>query len=434
MSLPGSSLRYRRSTLFEKVQEFDAFTKTVDEVKEEKKTAGGIISGLCFITISILVVGELNAYFYGTSEFDYKIKVDTAYDEHPELEIDIIVATPCTSLIAQSSDRLSNPLDLSNEFKRDPTRFEFTEKELMYWNELKRSQRRAEKGGSILKGLNDMSFISRQVETGLKEVAEEKRLEEQYAIEQERARNPDEETHGAAVFIIGNGVNVFHIVSSNSQKDEGTACRVHGSVQVNKVKGDSVMISVGKGTGIEGLLLHVGGHPVGGNTSHRIERLNFGPRIPGLVTPLAGTEQISASGVDEFHYFLKIVPTRIYHSGLFGGSTLTYQYSVTFKKKTSKPDTHTHPAILIRYEFSAAVIEVRQIHMSLIQLLVRICSVVGGVFGTSSIVNSFVGSALCFLKPKPVKHHRLEPVGDDQSLNLAGTSEANEYRPSKSSS
>lgn len=33
-----------------------------------------------------------------------------------------------------------------------------------------------------------------------------------------------------------------------------------------------------------------------GNISHRIEKFNFGPRIPGLVTPLAGAEHISQSG------------------------------------------------------------------------------------------------------------------------------------------
>ena len=33
-----------------------------------------------------------------------------------------------------------------------------------------------------------------------------------------------------------------------------------------------------------------------GNISHRIEKFNFGPRIRGLVVPLAGAEQISQNG------------------------------------------------------------------------------------------------------------------------------------------
>lgn len=32
------------------------------------------------------------------------------------------------------------------------------------------------------------------------------------------------------------------------------------------------------------------------NISHRIEQFNFGPRVTGLVSPLAGAEQISESG------------------------------------------------------------------------------------------------------------------------------------------
>lgn len=35
------------------------------------------------------------------------------------------------------------------------------------------------------------------------------------------------------------------------------------------------------------------------------------------------------AGIDEYRYFLKVVPTRIFHSGFFGGSTMRYQYSVT---------------------------------------------------------------------------------------------------------
>lgn len=44
-----------------------------------------------------------------------------------------------------------------------------------------------------------------------------------------------------------------------------------------------------------------------GNTSHRIERLNFGPRIFGAITPLAGTEQISLSGfLQYFNISIKV--------------------------------------------------------------------------------------------------------------------------------
>lgn len=49
-----------------------------------------------------------------------------------------------------------------------------------------------------------------------------------------------------------------HGFEGNSEKDEGTACRIHGNVRVKKVKGDSVVVTVGKGIGIDGLFAHFG--------------------------------------------------------------------------------------------------------------------------------------------------------------------------------
>lgn len=395
MSLPGSELRHRRTTLRELVTNLDAFTKTTENIKEEKKTSGGIVSGVCFIIIFALISGELRAFFFGDSEYEYKFTVDVAYDEHPELELDIIVATPCSNLDLQVTGNIPNEFGLLHQFKKDPTRFEFTKRELMLWNELKKANERVKPGGTVFKGLERMAFVSGKVEDGLVAEAEKKQKEEAEAIEQERKKNPREETQGNAVLLIGNGMNVFHIIASNSQKDEGTACRVHGRVRVNKVRGDSVVIVVGKGFAIDGIFAHVDGVLGLRNTSHRIERLNFGPRISGLVTPLAGTEQFSESGSDEFHYFLKVVPTRISRNGLFGGSTLTYQYSVTFTKKSSKSGSHAHAAIAIHYEFAATVIEVQQIQTSILQLLVRLCSIAGGVFATSAILNSVFANIIC---------------------------------------
>ncbi|VDM50565.1 unnamed protein product [Toxocara canis] len=179
----------------------------------------------------------------------------------PELELDMIVATPCTNLVAQLSGTAAEEFFLLNQFKRDPTRFEFTEREQEYWDELKRMQGMTKPGGVVFKGLEKMEFVSGNVEEGLKAEAEVKQREEALAIEKERENNQHSEPfgRGGAILLIGNGINVFHIIASNSQKDEGTACRVHGLVRVNKVKGDSVIITAGKGTGIDGLFAHVDG-------------------------------------------------------------------------------------------------------------------------------------------------------------------------------
>ena len=42
MELPDGNIRNRRRTVREVVQDFDAFVKVVDDVKEEKNAANGI--------------------------------------------------------------------------------------------------------------------------------------------------------------------------------------------------------------------------------------------------------------------------------------------------------------------------------------------------------------------------------------------------------
>lgn len=59
-----------------------------------------------------------------------------------------------------------------------------------------------------------MEFVSGHVEEGLKAEAEVKQREEAIAIEKERKNNKQEDTFGGAILLIGNGINVFHILAS----------------------------------------------------------------------------------------------------------------------------------------------------------------------------------------------------------------------------
>lgn len=68
----------------------------------------------------------------------------------------MIVATPCTNLMAHITGTASHELNYMNEFKHDPTRFEFTEKEAMYWNELKKVQRHTKEGATLFKSLDEV--------------------------------------------------------------------------------------------------------------------------------------------------------------------------------------------------------------------------------------------------------------------------------------
>uniref|UniRef100_A0A915EA13 Endoplasmic reticulum vesicle transporter C-terminal domain-containing protein n=1 Tax=Ditylenchus dipsaci TaxID=166011 RepID=A0A915EA13_9BILA len=172
--------------------------------------------------------------------------------------------------------------------------------------------------------------------------------------------------------------------------DEGSACRINGKVPVIKGNGDRLTISVGKSMNIGNIMAHLGAQiVVNGNISHRIERFHFGPHVWGLVSPLAGHEQISDKAT-EYRYYIKVVPTKIYKAGLFSRPTMAYQYAVTYSKKEAKDGEHIHDSIVFDYEFTSIVIEVRPRVISFLQLLLRICSLIGGVFATSSFLEAFL--------------------------------------------
>ena len=48
--------------------------------------------------------------------------------------------------------------------------------------------------------------------------------------------------------------------------------------------------------------------------------------------------------------------------------------------------------IFFKYDMSPLMVEVQETRRSLWQFLIRLCGIVGGIFATSGMLNSFVGS------------------------------------------
>lgn len=397
MEIDSSGLRKRKGGIQKLVEDLDIFEKVVDNVKEEKKISSGLISFICFAFIAVLVFGELHEFFIGKRRYDYRFDVDTDLTGSPNLAIDMVVATSCNSLSASSSLDQTGGIfaPLQETIKKDPTRFEFTDEEQMYWTVLRHAHAQLNNGGQ--RGLEELQYIDSDVEETLEHLADEKQREEAAHIQEDRKHKKGQgRGDGQVVFMVGNGMGMFQLVATNGV-DEGTACRIHGKFPVRKGKEEKIIISIGGG--IAGIFAHMDGSQQKGNISHRIEKFTFGPRISGLVAPLAGAEQISLTGQDVYRYFIKVVPTKIY-SGMFGGFTMAYQYSTTFLKKQINEGEHSHGGILFEYEFSATVIEIREREHSLLVLLVRLCAIVGGVFATSSIINSLVQLILSMFSTK----------------------------------
>merc|ERR1712014_411095 len=96
----------------------------------------------------------------------------------------------------------------------------------------------------------------------------------------------------------------------------------------------------------------------GFNTSHTIHRLEFGQRVPGVESPLEGTEKTVLKGAYMFHYYIKLVPTLV--KGTDGTEVYTHQYSVTGSEKNvlvRQGELAGLPGVFLVYEFTPFMVQ-----------------------------------------------------------------------------
>ncbi|KAK3101961.1 hypothetical protein FSP39_007659 [Pinctada imbricata] len=342
------------------VKELDAFPKVLDDCKETTASGGGV-SILVFVFIFILIISEIIYQSTTSLKFDYQ--VDTGFDGKLKINIDLTVAMRCGLIGADALDATGQDTHGFGELSMDDTYFELTPKQLEYFqivqevNEYLRSEYHA---------LQDLMWLS----TGI--------------ISSYRRGMPKRE------------------VESNKQPD---ACRVHGSLEVNKVAGN-FHITAGKsipvfprGHAHISMMVHESEY----NFSHRIEKFSFGDSVNGIVNPLDGEEQITTDSeycypqcIDYhlFQYFMKVVPTevRTYRAG----NVNTYQYAVTERNRTINHSQGSHgiPGIFIKYDLNALKIRIREQHQPFLQFLVRLCGIVGGVFAVSGMLHNWTGTVV----------------------------------------
>lgn len=88
------------------------------------------------------------------------------------------------------------------------------------------------------------------------------------------------------------------------------------------------------------------------------------------------------AGLDLYQYYIQIVPTKI--RTVFGESVETCQYSLTQRNRAidHSQGSHGTPGIFLKYDLSAIMVAVQESHRSYVELFVRLCAIVGGVFAT----------------------------------------------------
>ncbi|KAI0235203.1 Endoplasmic reticulum-Golgi intermediate compartment protein 2 [Lamellibrachia satsuma] len=339
-----------RKHALKKVKELDAFPK-VEESYQEKTATGGGISVVVLIFIAILVWSEVG--YYSTTDLIYKYEVDSDHSSKLKINADITVAMKCSDVGADVLDMTGQSANTFGELQHDDAYFELSPDQRQYF--------------TSLQYLNDY-------------------LRNQY--------------HAVHKFLWKSG---FSGQSGNMPASEDNpdrpkdACRIHGTLTVNKVAGN-LHVTVGKSffwpSGKRVHLTHMV-HSRGlveqsdYNFSHRIIHFSYGSPTSGVVNPLDGEEKVTTSNYHMFQYFIQVVPTEV-------DTTLkhvsTYQYSVTESNRTIDHSQGSHgvPGIFFKYDLSFLKVKVREEHKPYWQFLVRLCGIIGGIFATSGILHAMI--------------------------------------------
>ncbi|XP_075998249.1 endoplasmic reticulum-Golgi intermediate compartment protein 2-like [Genypterus blacodes] len=323
------------------VKELDAFPK-VPESYVEATASGGTVSLLAFTIMAVLAFFEF--FVYKSTYMKYEYEVDKDFSSKLRINVDITVAMKCQNVGADVLD-LAETMVSSDGLEYEPVNFELSPQQRLWHMTLLHIQERLREEHS----LQEVIFKS-----AIKEVP--------------TAPHPSEEIPAPP-----------------------NACRIHGHLYVNKVAGN-FHITVGKS------IPHPRGHAhlaalVSHDTynfSHRIDQLSFGEEISGLISPLDGTEKISANSNHMFQYFITIVPTKL---NTYRVSAETHQYSVKERDRVINHAIGSHgvSGIFMKYDISALMVKVTEQHMPLWQFLVRLCGIIGGIFSTTGMLHGMVG-------------------------------------------
>lgn len=323
------------------VKELDAFPK-VPESYVESTASGGTVSLIAFTLMAILAFLEF--FVYRNTWMKYEYEVDRDFSSKLKINVDITVAMRCQYIGADVLD-LAETMVASDGLKYEPVNFELSPQQRLWQMTLLHIQERLR----VEHSLQDLLFKA--------------------AI---KGSPPDQ-------------------TQSEDSSTSLSACRIHGHLYVNKVAGN-FHITVGKS------IPHPRGHAHlaalvshdSFNFSHRIDHLSFGEAIPGIISPLDGTEKVSPDSNHMFQYFITIVPTKL---NTYKVSAETHQYSVTEQERAINHAAGSHgvSGIFMKYDISSLMVKVTETHMPLWQFLIRLCGIIGGIFSTTGMIHGMVG-------------------------------------------
>ncbi|GAA6009315.1 hypothetical protein JCM11491_004270 [Sporobolomyces phaffii] len=153
--------------------------------------------------------------------------------------------------------------------------------------------------------------------------------------------------------------------------ENGPACRIYGSMDVKKVTGNLHVTTLGHGY----MSWEHTDHALM-NLSHVIHEFSFGSYFPKIVQPLDNSVELTDAPFHIFQYFLSVVSTTYVDARR--RVLLTNQYSVTDMDRKTEHGKGV-PGIFFKYDIEPMSLTIRERTTSLIQFLVRLAGIVGGI-------------------------------------------------------
>ncbi|VVC43951.1 Hypothetical protein CINCED_3A015851 [Cinara cedri] len=294
-------LRYRgkKITALNIVKELDSFPKVQEEIYEPSTYDNIILTALVALFGLWLIISQIQ--YVLQERYTYKFVTDIEYATKLQIHIDITVASVCDSIGADIVDTTGQNMMLFGELKTDDTWWEMTEKQQNFFNEMRNVN-------EYLRG----DFHSMKDLLMLK---------------------------GFRTYI--NTIPIFP-VRDTLPDTLPDACRIHGSLILNKVTGN-FHITPGKSITVPGGHVHLSSpffDSVATNFSHRIHQFSFGIPIKGIIYPLEGELHVSRNESDvSYKYFIDVVSTDI---NTHLAKVKTYQYSAKDIQRIISHESGSH--------------------------------------------------------------------------------------------
>ncbi|CAO3650902.1 unnamed protein product [Mucor hiemalis] len=309
--------------LADTAKSFDAFPKVEDD-NQQRSEKGGILTILVALCLFILTMSEYSDY--KKIHTNYKFLVDSSIDSTMQVNIDLTIAMPCPALMVNVMDATGQRVQLTNTLKLIPAQFS---------------------AGSATKH---------------QQIQDPKQIHE--IIQASRGKSYDQ--------AIANDMG---------------ACRIYGSLRVNKVASNLHITSDGHGYANHA---HTSHDLL--NFTHRIDEFSFGELYAELINPLDNSIELAETNFEIFQYTMAVVPTT--YIDRRNNILQTNQYAVTDFHRQFR-EGQMIPGVFFRYDIEPISVQISEGHsLSFLHFIVRLCGILGGSVVTVGAIYRLFNFAL----------------------------------------